>query len=191
MNFSNLFLTQSQNASAKLALCVDEFYLIFMENFTQKHYGWNQLKDFTLFTTQEVFVFRNQDFYYPMFKNLINRLIPSGIIKYLIENFHTKKIKFVKDGDEPKVLSLDDLMFGFNIWLGCCVISLLTFIIEQTVKYRKKKRPMKFKFAKIHPSSEAKIEARVKIKSELIEKFRINPFHQLFGSVVINDFDGD
>jgi hypothetical protein len=128
--FMEKFLTQSQNSSAKMALCVDEYFENFIESGTQRNHDWNKLEDVVLYTTYEVFMFHNFAFYYRMFKNVIDNLIPTGIMNYLIENHYTRKWKFEKLEDEPKVLSLDDLVFGFNIWLGSCLISLIMFFAE-------------------------------------------------------------
>jgi len=150
IDFTAVFLTQSQNSSAKMALCVDEFSCNFIEFGEKRNHDWNQLEDVVLYTTYEVFMFHNFAFYFRMLKNVIDNLIPTGIMNHLIETHYTRKWKFEKFEDGPKVLSLDDLIFGFNIWLGCCLISFISFILEQVLRIFKK-QPRVIKFAKVHP----------------------------------------
>ena len=70
-------------------------------------------------------------FYFKMIENTVDSLIDTGVISYLIENEIGKKIKFGQPNSEPSVLSMNDLSFGFNIWLGFCVLSVVSFVIEQ------------------------------------------------------------
>lgn len=97
-----------------------------------------------------------------MLNNVINRLIPSGIINHLIENFYTKKIKIKKIEEEPKVLSLDDLTFGFNIYIASCLTSFLGFLAEKVFILRSKKIKRKTKVSKIH----LKNNLRIKLQNE-------------------------
>lgn len=124
LEYLDALLTQSKNSSAKIALAVDQFYINFVDSFVErKTTEWNRLEDTVLYTSHDVFIFIGNVFYTQMFLKIIKSLIPTGIMSYLIENFYTKKIKFAKVEDEPKVLGLDDLGFGFNIWLGFCLLS--------------------------------------------------------------------
>ena len=102
-----------------------------------------------MFRTYEVFHFWSNAYYYRMFKKLIDSLIPTGIMKLLVEKYFTKKFKFVKLEEGPKVLGVDDLLFGFKIWFGSCIISTLTFAVERLKKSLKK--PRKIKFSKVVP----------------------------------------
>lgn len=69
-------------------------------------------------------------FYFEMIEKTVDSLIDTGILSYLIEKDIGKKLKFGQAESEPKVLNMDDLSFGFNIWLGCCVFSAICFVIE-------------------------------------------------------------
>ncbi|CAG9800605.1 unnamed protein product [Chironomus riparius] len=113
--FDYAHFKQASNSSAKIALCIDEFYHDSQEFIHQKNFGWNQLKDTVLYTTYDVFLFIDNSFYFQMFKKVINDLIPTGIMNHLIEYNYTKKIKFDKIEKEPQVLNVDDLLFGFKI----------------------------------------------------------------------------
>lgn len=166
------YQTQSQNASAKMGLIVDEFYVNYVDSrMKQKPPDWTRLENTVLFTYSDAFVFHADAFYFRAFDKVINNLIPTGVINYLIENYFTKKWKFPKVDKEPKVLSLDDLSFGFNIWLGTCFMSIFVFFWERLINCHRAK---KIKFIKIHPSDQVeKTEVILNLKPELIETFRV------------------
>ena len=128
-----MFATQSQNSSAKLAMWVDEFFQNDIESKNQTNFDWNQLDEY-LYTSHEAFAFYNVAFYFRMFKITVDRLIDTGVMKYLAENYYTKKLKFEKFESGPEVLAVGDLAFGFNIWLGCCGFSVVIFAIEIIIK---------------------------------------------------------
>ncbi|CAG9810326.1 unnamed protein product [Chironomus riparius] len=166
---SDAILTQSQNSSAKIALCVDEFLLNLLEFHTQKNFKWNKLE--TVFhTTSEAFMFRSFSFFYRMFKKVINNLIPTGMIEHLVTEFYTKKRKFVKIEDERKVLSVNDLLFGFKIWFGCCLSAGFAFWFEMLTT--RAVRCKKIKFAKVYVTQNYEFGQKV-LSSELIMKFRV------------------
>ena len=69
---------------------------------------------------------------YPIFDDVMRNLIPSGIPQYL-PIYHSKLLfGGYEESDEklPKVLSLDDLAFGFILWLIACGISITAFTVE-------------------------------------------------------------
>jgi len=177
-DFDYSYHTQSQNSSAKLALCIDEFYHNYQEYLLESSLEWNQLKDIILYTTYDAFLFIDNSFYFQMFKKIINDLIPTGIINHLIENHYIKKIIFLKIKKDPQVLSVDDLLFGFKIWLGSCLISFIAFIIENLLKCRKTTQTP-LKYAKIYPLKDSKNFSNIKLKAELIQKFRVNPITEI------------
>ena len=163
------FVSQSQNASAKMALCVDEISLNDFEFKRRKNHDWNQL-DEPLFTTHESFVFFDFSFYFRMLKKTIDKLIDTGVMKHLVDNHYLMRKKFGKTQKGPKVLNMNDLSFGFNIWLGFCLISIAAFVAEKIFKLTRK--PREIKFAKVHPIG-SKHELRAKTKPETFKKFRI------------------
>lgn len=136
----------------------------------KKSHGWNKL-DTVLFTSQDVFYFYGASYYTRMFIKILDNLIPTGVLKYLIEEHYTKKWKFAKVEKGPKILAVDDLAFGFNIWLGSCLVSTLGFIVEIFIKFMRK--PTKIKYAKVRPiNEEYNCKAYSTLEPELIEKFR-------------------
>ena len=128
-----LLKTQSRNSEAKLALCADDFLINFYEQKLKKKFDWNVLND-KIYVSHEVFGFKQDAFYYSMFRKVINNLIDTGVMKYLSENYYSAKPKFLKVRVGPKVLRVGDLSFGFNIWLGFCILSFIAFIFEQIYK---------------------------------------------------------
>jgi hypothetical protein len=137
--------TQSQNSSAKIALCVDELFQNHIESITQQNLGWYQLENTVMYTAHDVFAFHGQSIYLKMMTKLIDRMISAGIMNYLIENHYTKKSKFGQFNIAPKTLNLTDFQVCFNIWMGCCALSILVFIIEQLSRLKKTS------IARVHP----------------------------------------
>ncbi|CAG9798468.1 unnamed protein product [Chironomus riparius] len=174
-DFKKAFLTQSQNVTAKLALCVDEFNLNFIESEIKRNNDWNQLDDSVLYTHQEVFMFWSHSYYFRMYKMLIDSLIPTGIMKYLVDTYYTKKLQFEKFDEGPKVLSVDDLLFGFKIWLGCCLISVLSFVAE--ILYQIILKPRKIEFYKVHPIELQLMQTE--LNAELRGKFKVKSANSL------------
>jgi hypothetical protein len=106
-----------------------------------------------------------------MLKNIVENLIPTGIMKYLVENFYTKKRRFETPVAGPKVLTLDDLLFGFKIWFGSFLLALLAFFGENFTRLKKRNR--KIKFAKVHPLEESsEVTSKGELTSDLIGIFR-------------------
>lgn len=111
-----------------------------------------------------------------MFKILIDNLIPTGIMNHLVEIHYTKSWKFQKPEVGPSTLKVNDLLFGFNIWFGFCLISTLAFVAELGLKLLKSRTSKRIKFIKIHPSKITSVQYQpnfIQNKSELVEIFRI------------------
>lgn len=60
-------------------------------------------------------------------RNLIDFGIPQYFLNYICENILRE---LPKDKKSPKKFSLNDLEFGFVIYLNCCGISIIIFVIE-------------------------------------------------------------
>jgi hypothetical protein len=173
-DFHYAYHTQSPNSSAKMALCIDEFYHNYQEYFSQESFNWNQMKDMVMYTTYDAFLFIDNSYYFQMFKKIINDLIPTGIMNHLIEYHYTKKFNFVKVEKQPQVLIVNDLLFGFKIWLGSCLTSFIVFIIEIFFKCcRTIQGPRKY--AKVYPLTDKNDFPNKTLKTELIQKFRVKP----------------
>jgi hypothetical protein len=172
--FGELFLTQSQNSSAKIALSVDDYFQNYQDSLhKEKSYDWNKIDDFVFYTTHDVFIFMSNAYYFNMMFKIVDNFIPTGIMSYLIENHYTRKWKLKEVESEPKVLNLSDLAFGFNIWLSFCLISILAFIIENCARFKERRRVVKH--AKVHPiqSTNFRYNSYSFLKLDVSEKFRI------------------
>jgi hypothetical protein len=152
---------------------VDEFFENHIEFMTMSNHDWNQIEDFTPGSTFEVFLFRNYSFYFNMLKNIIDNLIPTGIMKYLVENFYTKKHRFETPAAGPQVLTFNDLLFGFKIWIGSFLLALLAFLGENFERLKKRNR--KIKLLKVHPLKGSSERSSTKLTANLIKIFRKGP----------------
>lgn len=181
------FLTQSDNTTVKIALAVDEYTVNFYKNeMKQENIKWNRLENVLLWRTFDAFTFKGSSFSYRMLNKVINDLIPTGIMNLLIEKYYTKKWTYLKVEKLPKVLDVDDLAFGFNIWLGFCGISGVSFLLEMISRLKIFKftifmntqsnnvKIWKYKSAKVHPSSNYVQSRHEELSAELIKKFRIH-----------------
>lgn len=67
-----------------------------------------------------------------LIEDTLQLMIPAGIPQYLFE--HHRWLKFgkvhVNRKVGPNVLSVDDLSFGFVVWVCCCGISAIIFCVE-------------------------------------------------------------
>ena len=77
---------------------------------------------------------RNSDFYEVFFEAMM-RIVPAGIPQKLHRDIcQTLVVKLGENADnEPKVLTLDDLGFGFIIFLCACGVSSAFFVVEVAV----------------------------------------------------------
>ena len=67
-----------------------------------------------------------------VFVDAMRQFVSSGIPQYL-NHFHADMIstKYQESEEKcPKVLTLDDLAFGFNLWLIACCVSICGFLCE-------------------------------------------------------------
>lgn len=185
-----LLLTESQNASVKHVLCFQGSILDYGIVNKENIYEWNRLESIYLFTFNEVFMMISGTFYDEMIRKVINSLIPTGVMNYLIENFYERNWKFVKTPNIPKILNFNDLLFSFIIWFGLCLVSFIIFIIERQIVPENILFTKKLKFAKISPINEKNIEMFGKLNENLISKFRILKREQINDSELNFCFDG-
>lgn len=117
------------NSSAKICLIMDETFRSTLDKL--KFTPWNQLEDIYMQTTLESFIFYHTSFAFRMMKLTVDKLIDTGIMRYLVDD--DLRIKNPpKLNDDPKVLSLNDLDFGFTIYLGFCGLSFFIILLEIT-----------------------------------------------------------
>ncbi|KAL7028260.1 hypothetical protein ACKWTF_005781 [Chironomus riparius] len=142
------YRTQSRNSSAKMCLIIEDMLRSDVD--ATANPKWNDLEVENIYVSHQAFFFQQKSFYFRMMLKTINSLIDTGIMKYLMGNYLRRR-KFVNIPEKNKVLGLDHLSFGFNIWLGCCCISSVILFMELIIKPKSRKVPITFKFAKVHP----------------------------------------
>ena len=122
-------------------------------------------------------MFFGHSFYFRMFDNSIKRLISSGVMRHLVKIHYNRKWKFEKNNKHPKVLNVDDLLFGFKIWQGCCLTALFAFVSEKVFRFfRPIKKLRKVKYEKVVPLPSIDIDislTKFKMNLDLVKKFRI------------------
>ena len=191
-----LVYKQSQKSSAKIALLVDDILTTFYDSENKGQNPWNQLDERFFAVTIGIATLQSS-FYFRIIKDTVDRLTDTGVIRHLINTRVLMLKKYPKDESEPKILSLEDLSYGFNIFLGFCLISGLIFIVELILglkfcrknmsfnHLRKKLRNTKIKFTKVKPMNtiECLIFARIPQENlDVLSKFRIrkNPVENYF-----------
>jgi hypothetical protein len=134
---------------------------------------WNKIDLENIFVSHQFFIFHQHSFYFRMLHKTVNTLIDTGIMNHLINN-HLRQNKFVKVEEHAKVLNIKDLSYGFNIWLCCCSISIIAFIMEFVYKLNVP-TVKKVKFAKVHPDEKSVENLKLvhEISKETIKKFKI------------------
>lgn len=81
-------------------------------------------------TPQSVCVSPN-NFFNELNREIMNKLISGGIPQYLLKYFFDFIIRPRPEQKEgPKVFGMEDLKFGFVIWLMCCFFSTIVFTVE-------------------------------------------------------------
>lgn len=168
--FIEILNTQSRNSTAKYALRIDDVELAYYEEYYKKKYDWLKIK--LGFISLETFMFKDGTFFAPMFIRLINRLIDTGVIKHLNEKFYMKKANFLPQEAGPSVLSVDDLAFGFNIWLGSCLVSFIVFMIELIFEFFSKKDFKALSKTVLNNLRKSKVEVKRKKQAKINENSR-------------------
>lgn len=74
------------------------------------------------------------NFLFKQTENVVQRFTQMGIMQHILE-YHiwicNRPIITIEEND-PKVLTMDDLEFGFIIWLTVIFVSILGFLFEYT-----------------------------------------------------------
>lgn len=140
-----------------------------------KVHNWNRIEDSFLYTINEAFIFQQYTFYKEMFRNVIDSLIPTGIMDYLVDRFYIQKWKSETYQRIPKVLEVHDLFYSFVILFVMNLLSFLILALERLIVPENVLVNKKLKFAKISPNSEEnqKDGDNVELNVNLIKKFRI------------------
>lgn len=127
MRFVDLFELRINDSSAKMAFFMHED--LKAEIAHQMGVTGIKLKE-NLMTNSVCFVIGSNNFIFELAETVIERFIQAGIVKYLFE--FQGSLKEAVD-DEPEVFSLNDLSFGFFIWLVACSVTLIVFACEVAI----------------------------------------------------------
>lgn len=170
-----------------MALLADDILISFYETQNKGQDPWNQLDD-RFYAVNIGIATQHSAFYFRMIKDTVDKLTDTGIVKHLIKTRVLIRRKYPEDEAEPKILTIEDLLFGFNIFLGFCFICGFIFVIEVILGMkicrtnmswqilRKKLTTKAMKFAKVHPMTtiESLVFSRSQTKADkILEKFRI------------------
>jgi len=94
-----------------------------------------------MFTSQQLIAFHDHVFYFRMLKKTIDSMIDTGQMENLVERSYNRNLQsFAVVYNEPIVLAMSDLEFGFWIWVGCCCVSIVGFALEQLCRLVKKSK---------------------------------------------------
>ncbi|KAG5683282.1 hypothetical protein PVAND_012571 [Polypedilum vanderplanki] len=145
-------LSNFNTTSERQAVIIGSGFLLFYEKYFETKFKVLKQPFLTMGT---VLLMGKNHFYSHIFYKTLRELMPSGI-PYHFTKIHKEiyyKLVNEKEEKEPKVLTLDDLDFGFFIWFPFIAISIIVFILELIIfkLTNKKKRFRKIKFAKVHP----------------------------------------
>jgi hypothetical protein len=129
----SLYCSSINNSSAKLA-----FFLPtkLVNSFSSSCQGsLVAVKNFYMNAIPCSYAMVKNSILYPYFEEVMDKLIPSGIPQYL-PDFHAYLLYGNYENSEenfPKILTIDDLSFGFILWLIACGISICGFLGEIVV----------------------------------------------------------
>lgn len=90
--------------------------------------------------TQLGFAFFKNNFFFKIAEESVQQLTSAGILFWMIDNEIGLKYKFTSK-KEPTKLTIENLNFGFVIWIGFCGISVIAFVCE--ILYRKLRHKIK------------------------------------------------
>jgi len=116
--------------NAKLAFFMEDIQYTTRNSFCQG--AGIKLKNFKKEATLSVLFTLRNSFLYDTINNIMEKTVPAGIPQYLIKYHEFNMFKvFVPSASSPvRVLTIQDLEYGFVIWLGACGISIIGFLLE-------------------------------------------------------------
>ncbi|KAL7025095.1 hypothetical protein ACKWTF_013339 [Chironomus riparius] len=186
-DFYDLYANHSQNGSIRVALAVSTVFQHFQESYDKKIYHWLELHNQYLYVRHLGFSYHANVFFTTMLHKTIEQFVEYGIIQHIFDENYDLKILHLSEPNNPTVLTLHELAFGFYIWLGTFGISILAFFIEIIVWMFKNNEKMKttwsqrrqkryisqVKHCKIYPSMFDEENGSKNLKSETFKKFHV------------------
>ena len=118
------------NSSAKLAFYVDPVFYKTASSICRG--SLIQVKNVRMNVIQGLISFRTLDVLEISLIDVMKQLVTAGIPQYFDSYYSDNFLGRYEEIKEktPKVLTLDDLLFGFNLWLCACGFSTIGFVIE-------------------------------------------------------------
>ncbi|KAL7023577.1 hypothetical protein ACKWTF_012686 [Chironomus riparius] len=185
----------SKNDTVKRAIHVSDHIHSYLMFKSKAHDDWNELEDFTFFVGLGSLIMFQSSFYFRMIEQTTNRLVDTGVMKYLLGLVIKEHVMIEKPNSLPNVLNLQNLSFGFNIWIGFFCISILIFILEiLSLKFQIKRRQKlfgKIRYEKIWPAKQNKSSGDVELKLETLRYFKVksNKNYPKSDNLQSTDFD--
>ncbi|KAL7024281.1 hypothetical protein ACKWTF_012972 [Chironomus riparius] len=126
----NFYKNNIKNSSARLAFFMQDTF------FDRIHFSTNGIQGIDLkqklFSYPIGFITYKNYFMNELIEDTLQLMIPAGIPQYLYEYHRWLKFGRVHVDRKvgPKVLSIDDLSFGFVLWAVACGLSAIVFCVE-------------------------------------------------------------
>jgi hypothetical protein len=124
---------QMLNATAKLSFFeLDSNFILYGSIF---EFTPNRLPE-NLLSSPMGFAFVPNNFLFPLFDEVIQRFNSAGILQWTIQLYNKRFYKpYQEPLREPQVFSIEDLSFGFFIWLAALGVSSMVFASELLPKF--------------------------------------------------------
>lgn len=130
MEITHFYCTNLANSSARLAFLFEGSQLRIINAVCQG--SGVKLQNFRKDMVLMSLSVNQHSFLYNTFNEVMEKIVPAGIPQYLYK-FHQEQMYKIYEPEadgSPKVLTFDDLSFGFVLWLGTCGVSLAGFLLE-------------------------------------------------------------
>ena len=126
----HMYCDNFDKVSAKLAFFTEDIQYKSFNSFCDG--ATVKLKNFQKGVGFSSFLTKRNSFIHEILNEVLEKTIPAGIPQYLLD-YHLslifKEYEPVID-NEPKVLTVDDLTFGFVLWAVACGFAVVGFIFE-------------------------------------------------------------
>ncbi|KAG5671220.1 hypothetical protein PVAND_001429 [Polypedilum vanderplanki] len=174
-NFKILYAKNSENSAARMGLIIVDLSIYSLNEILNQKIIWNKLNE-EINSAHLNLVFFHSSFFYEQMKKIYSRLAAAGIVHYLYNKNINNSKEFspqIDDQKVPQVFTLNELSFGFVIWLGTLSVAVIVFLIEIFIWLikNKEKKQKKLKFAKVAPMKNC-CQGEIKKKVDY-DKFRI------------------
>lgn len=132
MELLNLYCksTELHNPSKKLAFFISSIFYDAANSICKG--SLNQVKNFNSISFPGILSFNSSTSLEITLMEVMRRIVPTGIPQYFCEYYYNAfSRKYVEIKEKlPRVLTVADLLFGFNLWLCACGISIIGFVFE-------------------------------------------------------------